>query len=105
MKLVSTQDTYNLDYEDAVFKLKKLTVGDLENIKVSEDSLTKFGLELIERSLVDWENIVDGDNNKVPCTKENIKNLPYQLFDFLIQHVNKVNGLIETAEAKETEKK
>ena len=100
--------TYKKGTEDEItFKLKKITTRTIKAIGKfiteanTEQVAIEYGTVLVESSIVDWENVFDGEGKVVPYTKEKLGELPVEVFNFLCKEIAEQNNLIPTANTEQ----
>lgn len=54
----------------------------------------KVGFEILESHLLDWENVLDWDDNQIPFNVENIRMIPDEVLAELITAIGSADGTL-----------
>lgn len=100
---LSELDRVEIEYEDAVFYVKPLTVDEVSFIssaytkkkkgEIPEELQSKYAFEILERAIVGWRGIQDAEGKDIPFRKEYIR----PVLTALIKEGELVPRLIEAA--------
>ena len=114
IKIVDKADTYELVYKEdgvpddkcSVFILRKLSAKDVNDITdqvtatdgTGKDAKFRFlgGTSTrmkIQKAVVGWRNVTDGNGKEVPCIGDMKDLLPADIQTWLSDHIDEVNGL------------
>lgn len=106
-----TNETYARKYEEVgvdvdkqpVFHIKKISAG--EKLSMDDASFSTIGNDVqfkggtsqrlkLKYGLVSWDNITDESGVAVPCTEESKDKLPSGVALWIINEIDKLNGLV-----------
>ena len=96
-----------------LFYLRKISVG--EKASIDDASFLTAGNNIkflggtsqrlkLKYGIADWKNITDDSNNAVPCNDENKEKLPMGVAIWLVNEIDKLNGLNVVIKEEERKK-